>query len=98
MHHFHPPETVRAADSPTSPERTLYKFIEDSAEMLTRTMLGGAYRKVTFLKGSAATLASFVSALGTAAGPNTEAVDVILTTHGNTNLVVFADGAKSTED
>ena len=71
-------------------ERTLYEFIETVAETLTTTVLGPSYDKVTFLKGLDATLTNFVDSLRLAAG-RVKAVDVIFTTHGDTDLMVFAD-------
>ena len=86
-------QVILLADDLVGAERTLYEFIETSAQTLTNTILGGSYRKITFLKGADATLAGMVSALDQAAARSTvEAVDLIFTTHGNTDAVVFADG------
>ena len=74
-------------------ERALYEFIESSTETLTRSILGPVYRRMTFLKGSAATLPGLVDALGTASGrPGIEAVDLLFTTHGTGNKVLLAEG------
>src|SRR4051794_36934012 len=81
----------------SSAASALYEFIESSAQALTQTLLAGKYRKVTYLTGTSATLANFITALNTAAGSNIEAVDVIFTTHGRTSEVVFADGEATTE-
>jgi len=80
-------------------ERALYEFIELSTETLTRTVLGPVYGRTTFLKGSAVTLDGLVAALGTAAGrPGVEAVDLLFTTHGTTDEVVFFEGRTAEED
>lgn len=74
-------------------ERTLYQFIESATEDLTSRVLGDACRKVTFVKGQAATLNALVAALGAAAaGSGIEAVDLLFTTHGTTDRVVLAEG------
>jgi hypothetical protein len=74
-------------------ERRLYEFIELSSEALTRTVLGGLYSRLTFVKGTDATLPGLVAALEAAtARSRTKAVDLLFTTHGNANEMVFADG------
>lgn len=86
-------QVILLSDAYHGAERALYEFIEDSSETLTRNILGPVYRRMTFLKGSAATLQGLVDALGAAAGrPGIEAVDLLFTTHGSGNEVVFADG------
>jgi hypothetical protein len=85
-------QVILLAQNLAGPERALYEFIETSAAAVTTTIVGGSYRKVTFLKGSDATLAGMVSALDAAAASNTvEAVDLIFTTHGTTDRMVFAE-------
>ena len=75
-------------------EKTLYQFIETATEGLTSTVLGGSYRKVTFVKGPAATLDGFVKALRTATGQAaTKAVDVLFTTHGSSDRLHFYEGS-----
>ena len=74
-------------------ERKLYEFIELSSEALTRTVLGGLYSRLTFVKGTDATLPGLVAALEAAAARGgTKAVDLLFATHGRTNKMVFADG------
>lgn len=77
-------------------ERTLYDFIELSTETLTTSVLGSSYRRTTFLKGRAATLAGLVDALRAGATrTGTKAVDLLFTTHGSTDKMTLADGLTS---
>lgn len=88
-------QIIHLSDGYTGPERALYEFIENSTETLTGSILGNSYRKTAFLKGADATLPKFVAALQAAAArQQTEAVDVIFTTHGASEKVYFADGAR----
>lgn len=86
-------QIILLAPSPDSAEHALYEFIENASEGLTRTLLGGSYRKLTFLTGAAATLEGLVGALAAATGRSgVEAVDLFFTTHGTSNRVELADG------
>ncbi|MDD7967173.1 hypothetical protein [Actinomycetospora lemnae] len=77
-------------------ERALYEFIEVSTETLTSTMLGDDYREVTFVKGEDATLQGVVATLdAVAARSGTRAVDLIFSSHGFTDRMLFWDGKKS---
>jgi len=74
-------------------EKALYEFIEVATEGLTRSILGGSYRNITFVKGANATLEGLIKALTEAARPSgVEAVDLIFSTHGSTDKVVLAEG------
>ena len=80
-------------------ERALYEFVEVATEKLTRSILAGSYRTVTFVKGENATLRGLVDALVMAARPTSvEAVDLIFSTHGSTSAVTFAEGLVSEDD
>lgn len=73
--------------------RDLYDVIEVATEGLTSQILGGSYKKITFVKNAAATLANVIDTLNAATGrPGVEAVDLIWSTHGLTNQIVLADG------
>jgi hypothetical protein len=73
--------------------RPLYQFIEASAETLTTPLLTTSYARITFLKDARASLAGFVHALKLSTDrPGVEAVDVLFTTHGHTDRLVFEDG------
>jgi hypothetical protein len=86
-------QIIYVSDGYVGAERRLYEFIELSSEALTRTVLGGLYSRLTFVKGSDATLPGLVAALEAAtARSRTKAVDLLFTTHGYTNKMQFADG------
>ena len=83
-------QVITLSDKYEGGERALNQFIETATEGLTSTVLGGLYRKVTFVKGADATLEGFVQALQAATGRSaTEAVDVIFTTHGRSDRLYF---------
>lgn len=89
-------QVIYLSDGLTGAERAMYQFIEGSTEALTRSILGGSYRRMVFLKGPDTTLPKFVAALQSAAAkPQTESVDVIFTTHGTSEKVHLADGTKA---
>lgn len=80
-------------------ERDLYDFVEVATEGLTRQILGGTYNKITFIKGPEATVDNVVAAVSAAAGRSgVEAVDLIWSTHGNTDRVVLADRSMDSDD
>ncbi|MGH7187246.1 MAG: hypothetical protein ACREIB_13335, partial [Pseudomonadota bacterium] len=86
-------QVILLSQNLTGGERALYEFIELASETLAQSTLGGSYRKITTVKGPAATLAGFVAALKAAAGRSgIEAVDLLFTTHGISNKVVLAEG------
>lgn len=89
-------QVIHLAEDAAVDVRPLYQFIEESTQTLTTTLLANSYARVTFLKGSRASLAGFVHALKLSTDrPGIEAVDVLFTTHGHTNQVVFEDGRYS---
>jgi hypothetical protein len=86
-------QIIYVSDGYEGAERRLYEFIELSSEALTRTVLGGLYSRLTFVKGTDATLPGLVAALEAAtARARTKAVDLLFTTHGYTDKMQFADG------
>jgi hypothetical protein len=87
-------QIIYLSDGYVGAERKLYEFIELSSEALTRTVLGGLYSRLTFVKGTDATLPALVAALEAAAARGgTKAVDLLFTTHGDTDKMWFADRA-----
>jgi hypothetical protein len=86
-------QIILVSQETSGPEKALYEFIELASESLAGAILGGSYRRITTITKDAATLDGLVAALRAATGrAGIEAVDLLFTTHGLTDKVVFAEG------
>ncbi len=80
-------------------EQALYGFIETGSAAAVNATLGDDYRRIHHLEGVRATLSRLKRKLQRVAErPGTDAVDLVFCTHGFTDGVVFANGAKTTGD
>ncbi|MGB0454113.1 MAG: hypothetical protein ACPGJV_10410 [Bacteriovoracaceae bacterium] len=77
----------------------LYSFLDASTVTVAVAKMSHAYRSIKIIKGSKATKTRFVNVLNRYSKRNAiSAIDVILSLHGLSNELYFADGAVSTFD
>jgi hypothetical protein len=73
--------------------RSLYGVVEFGAVKVVQGLLGSAYRNITLLQGSEATLTGLCAALDTASpAQDTHAVDLIVNPQGSNDQLWFDDG------
>jgi hypothetical protein len=76
--------------------KDLYKFIENSGDVMARGELTPYYKSITSLNGVAATVDGFCNALRTASQlAGVHAVDAIINMHGSDGVMFFADGGNN---
>ena len=77
--------------------KPLYSFLEESGIAVGNAVLGGSYKQVSTLKGTAATRTAFLNRLKTlATTAGVKAVDLFLQLHGAPGKVWFHGGEVST--
>lgn len=76
----------------------LYQFLDASAVSLAQLGLGGSYRRINVLAGSAATKNAFTNTIGSKSqSAGLQALDVFVHVHGSPGRLHFEDGSRDTD-
>ncbi len=91
---------VSELDSNGSPELApLYGALETLTQVTTNALLSSEYKQIYFLKNRLATATAYANTIRLLSeDPSVQAIDTIMSVHGSTGRLSFADGRRSMAD